>query len=282
MPELSEVQKRIDAIDWYHEFDFPGGLKARSKAAEAAYHRRIWDLTEQQLDQIDFRGKSVLDIGCWDGKWSFYAERRGASRVLASDDKTQNWGGGAGLALAKDLMGSGVETRQDVSIYRLDALRETFDIILCLGVYYHLLDPFYAFAQVRQRCRGKATVVFEGDVTTGMRPHTAQMDLVDQSSSVFIPTIEVLSSLLRAAYFEPVAQSFAIPIRPPTWREKLTICAQTVSSRRDRNPPRMNRALTVCRPFEGKNPLHTREPPFGLGQYDPRFRTGDRLSGGTG
>ena len=39
---------------------------------------------EQQLDAVPFHGKSVLDIGCWDGYWSFYAERRGAASVLAT------------------------------------------------------------------------------------------------------------------------------------------------------------------------------------------------------
>ena len=35
-------------------------------------------------------------MGCWDGYWSFYAEQRGAARVLATDDASQNWAGSAG------------------------------------------------------------------------------------------------------------------------------------------------------------------------------------------
>jgi len=45
---------------------------------------------------IDFSGKSVLRPGLLDGYWSFYAERRGAASVLASDDATQNWAGKPG------------------------------------------------------------------------------------------------------------------------------------------------------------------------------------------
>jgi predicted nicotinamide N-methyase len=40
---------------------------------------------------VDFAGKTVLDIGCWDGQWSFLAENRGAARLLATDDCSQHW-----------------------------------------------------------------------------------------------------------------------------------------------------------------------------------------------
>ena len=73
-------------------FEFPNGLVARSNTAEdIGSHRRIWSFIEKELDKIDFAGKTVLDLGCWDGYWSFYAERRGAKHVLATDDRTQNW-----------------------------------------------------------------------------------------------------------------------------------------------------------------------------------------------
>ena len=64
-----------------------------------------------ELDKVDFASKNMLDIGCWDGYWSFYAEQRGAARVLASDDKTQNWSGNIGLELARELMGSAIDIR---------------------------------------------------------------------------------------------------------------------------------------------------------------------------
>jgi tRNA (mo5U34)-methyltransferase len=293
-------QARIDAVHWYHEFDFPGGLKARSHAAEIAGHRTIWAFIERQLDAIDFTGKSVLDIGCWDGKWSFYAERRGAARVLASDDTTQHWGrGGEGLLLAKELFGSAIETRLDVSIYALDRLRETFDVILCLGVYYHLIDPFHGFAQIRHLCHKRSLVVFEGDVSTGMRANTAQIDLAEHSLPIFLPTPGALANLLKAAYLEPVSQTFLGSVTdldddrtsPLSSRNRaLTVCRDLLKAvylksrlrtsvapvsdldkRRARLPPGVTRALTICRPYHGANETHVYRPPFGLAAYDPRF-----------
>jgi tRNA (mo5U34)-methyltransferase len=109
----------------------------------------------------------VLDIGCWDGYRSFYAEKQGAKSVLATDDISQNWGGNRGLQLAKTLLGSSVETKDDVSICDLRSLGRTFDVVLCLGVCYHLVDSFYAFAQVRHCCHPNTVVVFEGDAAMG-------------------------------------------------------------------------------------------------------------------
>ena len=75
---------------------------------------------EAELDKIDFRDKTVLDIGCWDGFWSFYAEQRGAKRVLATDDSAQNWAGEAGFFLAKELLKSTVECNLRLSVYELE------------------------------------------------------------------------------------------------------------------------------------------------------------------
>ena len=81
--DAAQMQARIDAINWYHEFDFGHGLKARATTADAEFHRELWQFMERQLDGINFQGKRVLDVGCWDGYWSFYAERRGArSRAM--------------------------------------------------------------------------------------------------------------------------------------------------------------------------------------------------------
>ncbi|MCX7899979.1 MAG: tRNA 5-methoxyuridine(34)/uridine 5-oxyacetic acid(34) synthase CmoB, partial [Methylocystis sp.] len=181
------IQREIDAITWYHEFDFGNGLRATT-TSDTQLHRQIWKFIEAQLDKIDFENRTVLDIGCWDGYWSFYAERRGAKRVLATDDMTQNWANGAGLRLAKRLLKSNIEINQSVSIYEASKLGETFDIVLCLGVYYHLIDPFAAFAQVRHCLHAGSTAVFEGDVTHALRPDCYYWDPRDPYKPVFIPT----------------------------------------------------------------------------------------------
>ena len=283
-----DYQSSIDAITWYHDFDFPNGLKARSLSPDASFHRQLWQFIERNLDSIDFRGKSVLDIGCWDGYWSFYAERRGASHVFATDDTSQNWAAGEGLRLAKQLLGSQIVVDQRRSAYQLSSLGRTFDVILFLGVYYHLYDPYYAFTQIRHCCGPETVVVFEGDVGRSLAAGEARFCFHNTSRSTFIPSIDTLDMMIKAAYFNIESRAYytqpsQVPRSPlrrwwkgsgvrKVWKSLPLHPAQ--SNRRANRPDDVvhaDRTLLVCRPFVGTNEMHYYKPPFGLEAFDPRF-----------
>ncbi|MBA4067080.1 MAG: methyltransferase type 11 [Isosphaera sp.] len=295
--DVSREQARIDAVRWYHEFDFGNGLRARS-VSDTEAHRRMWRFVEDCLAGVDFRGKTVLDIGCWDGYWSFHAERRGAAGVLAADDFTQNWAGADGLFLARELLGSKVETDTRRSVYDLAGIGRRFDVVLFLGVYYHLFDPFHALAQVRHCCHPGTVVCVEGNDGPNLPPDTALFD-PENGGGKFLPSIGHLRRLLRAAYLSVAAEHVleAPPPPPPPppqgrvgWRWRLAMCRQVLAGSRPGiadlagrvippPPPPPYEPLTAsrrvfltCTPFEGENPAHYYRPPFGLHAYDPRFR----------
>ena len=262
------LQINIDAITWYHEFDFGRGLKARSTAPDVAWHRQVWEFVEQQLEGIDFRDKTVLDIGAWDGYWSFLAERRGARYVLASDDLTQSWSDGRGIHLAKELLGSRVEINQSISVYRLGELRRTFDIIMCFGVYYHLLDPLYAFAQIRHCCHDGTLVLLDGDAgRSGMRADEVRYQFGDSRRSAFVPSFSALEMLLQVSYLRVQSHVW---LRPRLFLDKDGTAIQQL--RYLLNKPSTDRVFNICTPFRGANDRHTHEPPFGLSAYDDRYR----------
>jgi len=227
------------------------------------------------LDKIDFHGKTVLDIGCWDGYWSFDAERRGANYVLATDDASQNWGEGNGLLIAKQLLRSSVDINLEMSVYDLSSMNKKFDIILCFGVFYHLLDPFRAFAEIRHCCHNKSIVLFEGDMAWwGLAQGDARYrcgTISDDFPWTFLPSTSAFDSLVRAAYLRTESRDFlcstALALaksRMKGWRNWL---------RGKKSIPIVDRSLTVCSAFEGTNDMHRYRPPFGLDVYDDRFRT---------
>ncbi len=81
----SDLQPRVAALRWYHTIDLGNGIVTRGV-----------DDTPLRLARLElpasFAGQTVLDIGAWDGFFSFEAERRGASRVVAAD--YYSWHGG--------------------------------------------------------------------------------------------------------------------------------------------------------------------------------------------
>jgi tRNA (mo5U34)-methyltransferase len=138
------LQARVDAIRWYHTIDLGNGVTTKGV-----------DDTPQRLARVQLpsslAGLSVLDIGAWDGFFSFECERRGAARVVAADFYSwhgSGWGTKAGFTLAREVLGSRVE---DVDIDVMDLTPErigTFDLVLFLGVLYHLRHPFLALERV--------------------------------------------------------------------------------------------------------------------------------------
>ncbi|MBP3960728.1 DUF1698 domain-containing protein [Gemmata sp. G18] len=295
--DIAAKQAELDAVTWYHEFDFGNGLRTKTHCHQIEQHRHIWKFMESHLATIDFRDKSVLDIGAWDGYWSFFAEKRGARSVLASDDLGQNWSQGRGIHLAKELLGSSIEIDQNQSVYTLGARGQKFDVILFLGVYYHLHDPFHALAQIRHCCHPNTIVVVDGPVATNLEPNEALYDFPNQYCE-WLPTVGALQQVLTATYFANTVAGYLEPQAPPPpplapppgrlgWRWRIEMCRAALrGSRPDMvtlldnvtpepppPPPHAHnkRVLLTCTPHEGAGTYHYR-PPFGLDAYDPRFR----------
>jgi tRNA (mo5U34)-methyltransferase len=149
----AELRSRVDALRWYHTIDLGQGVVTRGV-----------DDTPQRLLRIGLpetlSGLSVLDIGAWDGFFSFEAERRSAARVVATDYYAWHgtgWGTGQGKAafqLARTALQSRVED-VDIDVMDLSAERVgMFDIVLFLGVLYHLPNPLLALERVASVTKG--------------------------------------------------------------------------------------------------------------------------------
>jgi len=169
-----DLVRRIRERKWFHTIDLGGGLVTDGHHPPSA-------IIAQAFPEV--RGKSVLDIGAWDGKYSFDAERAGAARVVALDhyvwrldalarqayyDKCEAEGilpdpdmvdrgflvdflpGKEGFDMAYEYLDSKVEVVvDDFATMDLAALG-TFDIVLYLGVLYHMVDPINSLKRVRR------------------------------------------------------------------------------------------------------------------------------------
>jgi tRNA (mo5U34)-methyltransferase len=104
----------------------------------------------------DLTGKRVLDIGAWNGCFSFECERRGAREVIALGPENPEVSGFNRISRA---IGS-KRTRYVLgSIYNLDPQTlGYFDIVLCCGVLYHLRYPLLGIDNIRRVCKGDVFV----------------------------------------------------------------------------------------------------------------------------
>lgn len=160
----------------------------------------VYQLESNYLfDRFDFRGKSVLDIGCWDGYFSFMAEQRGARRVLALDNLSFRWGGLDGFNFLYEHFQSKVEWREG-TVYRLP--EETFDIVLCYGVLYHLSDPLLAAINCFQRA--EEFVVFESVMIENPQPALLLLEPPYQQdpSNVYAPSTGFLEKVAQLNGFK--------------------------------------------------------------------------------
>ena len=130
--------------------------------------------TQTLLSQIgmpaDLSGMRVLDIGARDGFFTFEAERRGAREVVALDNESPH---NTGFAIAAGLLDSKA-TYITENVYSLSPERYgRFDLVLFLGVIYHLRHPLLALDRIHDICSQEALLVIE--------THMIDEGLVDDS-----------------------------------------------------------------------------------------------------
>jgi tRNA (mo5U34)-methyltransferase len=134
-----QIQRRVAELgDWFHNLDL-GGVKTAPHHFLGDYPSVKWRSFAHAIP-ADLRGKSVLDIGCNAGFYSMEMERRGAGRVVGIDSDERYL---AQARFAAEVSGAKVEFRH-LSIYEIGELRERFDLVLFLGVLYHLRHPLLA------------------------------------------------------------------------------------------------------------------------------------------
>ncbi|RFZ82776.1 TIGR04290 family methyltransferase [Mucilaginibacter terrenus] len=123
---------------WFHNIDL-NGVKTAPDHFLGDYPNIKFKNFADAIPQ-DLTGKSVLDIGCNAGFYSIEMKRRGASRVLGLDSDEQYL---AQARYAAKVLDADIEFR-NMSVYDVGSLGEKFDIVIFMGVLYHLRHPLLA------------------------------------------------------------------------------------------------------------------------------------------
>lgn len=210
-PSAGEKRARMQQFRWFHSLDLGDGVvtpglkpleRLRFQSARVFSH--------------PVEGHSLLDIGCWDGHFSFEAKRRGAGRVLATDHYVWNgpgWGKKGAFDFARSCLAPSVEDLElDFQEMTPDNVG-TFDTVLFLGVLYHLKEPLSGIERAAALA-GKMLVV-ETHIDLRLAPEPPAMvlypfdELNKDKSNWFGPNPSAVIGMLRTCGFSRVEQDMA-------------------------------------------------------------------------
>ena len=227
-----ELQRQVNEIDWYHMIDLGHGVRTTGIGVQSTGAEILPDVN----------GRTVLDIGAWDGKFSFLAEQRGAQRVVALDhyawgvdlaardeywnecvqngmladlrrDETDFWQpdlpGRRGFELASTALNSNVEpVVGDFAKIDLERLGQ-FDVVLYLGVLYHVKEPLTCLERIRSITNEVAVIETEAVHFQNLEHEVllqfhAGSSLRGDLGNWFVVTMEALRNMCIAAGFREI------------------------------------------------------------------------------
>lgn len=142
---------------WWHTIDLGDGVITPGKSSLEEQNRRAQGIPSS------LQGKTVLDIGCWDGFYSFLCEQRGAT-VTAIDDfqhldfvrskYSTELKPGQGFRTAARCLGSSLKPSKGDFV----RLKGAYDVVLFLGILYHQRHPLLALEHVSRLTRECAVI----------------------------------------------------------------------------------------------------------------------------
>ncbi len=214
----TEIEKRVEALrPWFHNLDL-NGVPTAPDHFLGDYPSIKWRAFANAIP-ADLTGRTVLDIGCNAGFYSIEMKRRGAERVLGIDFDEAYL---AQARFAAEVTGRDIEFRK-LSVYDVGVLGERFDIVLFMGVLYHLRHPLLALDLIREHVardvmvfqsmqRGSAetadvsenyafwdTVLFNAPEIPKM--HFIEQRYADDPTNWWIPNRACVEAMLRSAGF---------------------------------------------------------------------------------
>ncbi|HEY7306369.1 MAG TPA: TIGR04290 family methyltransferase [Bryobacteraceae bacterium] len=144
-PTPEQIEKRINELGpWFHNISLMG-VRTAPDHFLGDYPSTKWRGFRDAIPQ-DLTGMTVLDVGCNGGFYSIEMKRRGAKRVLGIDHDQQYLDQ---ARFATEVLGLDISFEQ-MSVYDVPKLKEHFDLVLFMGVFYHLRYPLLALDLLRE------------------------------------------------------------------------------------------------------------------------------------
>ncbi|HEX8302772.1 TIGR04290 family methyltransferase [Sphingomonas sp.] len=178
--EPNDLRARVEALaPWFHNMDL-GGVRTAPEHFLGDYPNVKFQHFAPHLP-ADLSGKSVLDIGCNAGFYSMEMKRRGAERVVGIDSDDRYL---AQARLAAETLGYDNIEFRNLSVYDVAALGEKFDLVIFMGVLYHLRHPLLALDLIHEHVAGDM-LLFQSMQRGSMEAADLQEDYPFEVTDIF-------------------------------------------------------------------------------------------------
>ena len=221
--KAQSLGRRIEELGpWFHNMRLEGVLTAPNHFLgdypEVKYRHF------REVLPADMTGLSVLDIGCNGGFYSLEMKRRGAARVLGIDTDEHYL---RQARFAAEVTGLDI-TFERMTVWEIGALAERFDLVIFMGVFYHLRHPLLALDLIHEHVakdlflfqsleRGSPAVELVKEDYTFTEPapfeqpgypkmHFVEQRYCDDPTNWWIPNKACVEAMLRSAGFAIEAQ----------------------------------------------------------------------------
>lgn len=144
-----QIETRVrELAPWFHNMDL-GGVRTAPDHFLSDYPNVKWRKIAPFVP-ADLSGKTVLDIGCNAGFYAMEMKKRGAQRVVGIDSDERYL---EQARFASKVNGLDIEFEQ-LSVYEVGKLGMKFDLVIFMGVLYHLRHPLLALDLIHEHVAG--------------------------------------------------------------------------------------------------------------------------------
>jgi len=212
---MSGLAEAVARYQWFHSIDLGGGVITPGDKSLDIHRKEAAAF----FDPVKIERASVLDIGAWNGVYSFEAKRRGATRVVASDSYCWDHPrlrGRETFDLARSALGLEVETLTVDAMELSPGQHGSFDVVLFAGVLYHLKNPVGGLEAAASMASEVLIVETHGDLNHIDRPAAAfypGTELNGDATNWWGPNIPWVISMLKNCGFVHVDVSQVVPTR---------------------------------------------------------------------
>jgi len=216
-------EDQVAANRWFHSIDF-GDFASSGRFRPGEPQNITLYGTMDLLGHIDLHCADVLDVGAVDGLISFGAVQLGARRVVATDSVVRD-----GFLLARETLGLDVEYIPRVQIREFVEQfgRGSFDLIVCSGVIYHMLNPASAFFECRKLLKEHGLLIVESAYESRSDRAAifvnSEEELFVEPNTYSMPTKRAIVGLMRLACLDVLA------VRTIAGPDRITVLGRAVA-----------------------------------------------------